>query len=215
MILAATGLIVLGGVIAAMGHKLFRILLPLAGLITGIMVGFAGVQAVFGTGVVSSAVALVVSLLTGLLIGLLSFLFYHVAVVAMTAVVGSTALSYLGVAMGLEDNGFVLLLLGIAGAVFGIMFATMTPFSIDLIFTLTAFIGVAWILAGVLLLVGDVSVANLRENGIIPTIITTVDQSFLWLFAWLGGSIIASKLQRRVAIEEFLGNEYQFEERKV
>ncbi len=50
MLLTATMLIALGVLSSLLGLKLFKILLPLLGLVSGIMVGFAGVQGVFGSG---------------------------------------------------------------------------------------------------------------------------------------------------------------------
>lgn len=50
MLLTATMLIALGVLSSLLGLKLFKILLPLLGLVSGIMVGFAGVQGVFEIG---------------------------------------------------------------------------------------------------------------------------------------------------------------------
>lgn len=212
MVLFATGLIVLGGISALMGQKLFRLLLPLLGLITGVMVGFGGTQAIFGTGVVSTGVALLAAVAVGLLMAVLSFVFYSIAVVIFMALLGSTAMTYLGIAIGLNENGLVLFLMGLAGAILGLVYAMSSTITIDLVFIMTAMLGVAWIMAGVLLLVGNLDVSDLREDGIIRSIVATVDQSFLWFFVWIGGTAIASAFQRRVAIEEFLGDNFAYNE---
>src|SRR6187402_1421361 len=111
MVIIATALIILGGISALIGVKIFRILLPIIGLVAGVMVGFGGVQAVFGTGVISTTIAVVMSVVVGVIMALLSFLFYELAIMILAVMLGAAAFSYLGVAIGLGDAGFILFLL--------------------------------------------------------------------------------------------------------
>ena len=80
MLILAAALILLGGVTAVLGLKLFRLLLPIVGLVAGVMVGFGGVQGVFGTGAISLAIAIVMALIVGVIMAILSFVFYEIAV---------------------------------------------------------------------------------------------------------------------------------------
>lgn len=210
MVVAAAALIVFGVFCALMGQKLFRLLLPVVGFIAGVMVGFGGVQAVFGTGAVSLTIGIITALIVGALMAVLSFVFYHVAVVVLTAVLGASAFSFLGIALGLGDNGFILTLLGLGGAIVGAMFAASSTLSIELVFTLTAFLGVSYVMAGIMLLVGDINLDQLQDNGIVASVLQTVDQSFIWFFVWFGGSLMAASVQRRLAVEEFMNNLYAF-----
>jgi hypothetical protein len=214
MFLVATGLILLGGVFALLGQKLFRLLLPLVGFVVGVMVGFGGVQGIFGRGVISLTVAIVMALIVGVIMAVLSFLFYEIAVVILMAMLGASALTYLGVAIGLENNGLVLALLGIAGGIIGLIFGLSSNISIALIFAATAFLGVALVLAGVFLLVGEYSLDQLDQNGIIPSVIETVDQSFLWFFVWVAGSIVAMNAQINIAKRELVDSGFEFVELK-
>ena len=59
--LMATG--VMGGLL---GYKLFKVMLPLIGLIIGSTIGFVGVQSVFGAGVVSTTMAIFAAMAVGL-----------------------------------------------------------------------------------------------------------------------------------------------------
>lgn len=93
MIVVATLLIAVGLPVALLGGRLFRALLPVIGFASGAMVGFIGVQAVFGTDVVATSIAIVVSLIVGLLLALLAFVFYEIAIVVYIASLGAAALS--------------------------------------------------------------------------------------------------------------------------
>jgi len=210
MIFAAAGLIVFGALWAVIGLKLFRLLLPLVGLISGVIIGFNGVQALFGTGVVSTAVALMVAVIVGLLLAALSYLLYEVALVILAASIGASIFTYLGVAMGLQDNGFILFLLGLSGAILGLIVSMRSGFSVNFVMALTSIIGIGWIFAGVLLLVGNVSLDQLANEGAISAVINTVDHTFIWLFAWLGGTLVATSFQQASLKQEFADNRYEY-----
>jgi hypothetical protein len=210
MIIVATGLILLGGISALLGVKVFRLLLPLIGLVSGVMVGFGGVQAVFGTGVISTTIAVVMAVVVGAIMALLSFMFYELAIVILSMAVGVSFMTYLGIAVGLENAGFILFLLGLAGAIFGFLIAAGTNMSVSFVIVGTSMWGVAAIMAGVLLIVGALSLDDLSNGGIIPAIVETVDQSFLWLLAWIGGSVIAMQMQNMALEQDFMDNQYEY-----
>ena len=199
MVLAATGLIVLGGVSALMGLRLVRTLLPILGFVAGLGVGFGGVQSIFGTGVISLAISIVMALIVAVIMAVLSYLFYEMGIVILAAVVGATALSYLGIAIGLEDNGVVLFLMGLAGAIMAFVWATSRPISGDVTVAVTSLIGTLLVLSGVMVLVGEISLDQLNDTGIIRTTLSVVDQAFLWFIAWFGGSMIAANVQSKTA----------------
>jgi hypothetical protein len=140
----------------------------------------------------------------------LSFMFYDLAVIIFSAILGATALSYLGVAVGLEENGFILLLLGIAGAIFGFMFATRQPVSEALVITVTALLGVALAFGGVLLLAGDITLDMIQDEGIIRTVVDSIDQSLIWLVAWFGASLLAAKFQTTALEQELIETPFEY-----
>ncbi len=214
MFLLATGLILLGGFTALLGQRLFRVLLPIVGFVVGLMVGFGGVQGVFGSGAISLTIAILMAVIVGVIMAVLSFAFYDLAVIVLMTVLGASAFTYLGIAIGLQDNGFILFLLGVAGAVMGFILSAGSALSLSLVFAATSFLGVALVLAGIFLFVGEVSVDELNENGIIPSVINTVDQSFLWFFVWLAGSVVAMNAQIAIAKRELMTTMYEFSESK-
>lgn len=214
MILLSVGLIILGVLTAVAGLKLFRLLLPLVGFVSGLLVGFGGTQAVFGNGAVSTTVAIIMAVITGTLMAVLSFLFFEIAIIVLSVIVGMSAMSYLAVAIGLGDNGFILFMMTLTGAILGFAVSTGQSLSRNVVIVVTSFVGVSFVLAGVMLLVGRVSLEELN-NGIVRTVLGVVDQEFLWLFAWLGGSITAINIQKNIPDITLLSDAYMYEESRA
>ncbi len=179
------------------------------------MVGFLGVQAIFGTGVVSTAMSILVAFIVGVMIALLSYLFFDISVTLFAALIGGTAFSYMGVALGLSKEGFVVFLFSLGGAILGAMIASRYALAPQIVVTLTAMLGVAYILAGFLLVVGRVSLNDINSAGVSATILKVVDQSFLWFFVWLGGSIVAMQVQYRLALIDVMDNMFEYQELKT
>lgn len=211
MVLVAFLLLITGLLVGLLGQKLFRILLPILGVVGGTVVGFVGFQAVFGTGALSTTMAVFVAMVVGLVLGLLSYLFFELALTIAVALLGASAFSYLGVALGLEGNGFVLFLLSLAGFVIGLAVSSSATFSASFVITTTAFAGMALLLASIFLVAGDVTLTQLYEEGIIRSVLNVVDQSFLWFFVWIASSMIAVHIQKYLLVQEVAGNKYQFE----
>lgn len=210
MVLVALALMGVGLLSSLLGFKLFKVLLPVVGLVAGAMVGFSGFQGIFGTGAVSTTVAVFVAITVGLLMAMLSFVYFRIAVIVLTAFIGASALSYLGIAVGLDKDGLVVFLLALSGFIIGFMAASSRNMSAALVMIVTSMAGVLFILAGVFLIAGNVSVEQLNTNGVIRTILDVVDQSFLWLFVWLAGSLIAYHMQIRTAQADYIDSTYQY-----
>lgn len=215
MIITSILLLILGIVTAVSGLKLFRLLLPLVGFVSGVMVGFGGVQGVFGVGAVSTAVAIIMAVIVGSIMALLSYMFFELAVVILITLLGSSVFSYLAIAIGLGNNGFLLFMLTLAGGILGFILATSGGLSRTLVIYATSMLGVAYILASILLLVGTVSVDQLLNEGIVRTVLAVVDQEFVWLLVGLGGTLLAASVQKQAANIEMFDNNYQFNEAKV
>jgi hypothetical protein len=150
------------------------------------------------------------AVIVGAIMALLSFLFYEIAIMILSIMVGASAMTYLGVALGLENAGFVLFLLGLSGAILGFVVAASSNLSVSFVIVVTSMLGVAYILAGVLLLVGAISLDDLSNGGIIPAVVETVDQSFLWFFVWLAGTIVAMNVQTKALAQEFMDNQFEY-----
>lgn len=211
MIITAFFLVAVGVITALLGAKLFKVLLPLVGLVSGFMVGFIGFQGVFGANAVSTTLAILMALIVGLLLAVLSYVFFDFAVTVFFILLGATAFSYLGIALGLKDDGFVVFLLSVAGAILSGIFAVRYAVSVQLVVTLTAMLGVAYIMTGLMLIVGSVSLNDVHQNGIVPTILRVVDSSFLWFFVWLGGSLVAMQFQYRALAARIMSTAFEYD----
>lgn len=214
MIVIAIALIAVGIVAGLLGAKLFRLLLPVLGLVTGFLVGYTGFQGIFGTGAVSTAMAVVIALVVGLVLGVLSFLFFDIAVVLFAVAVGATAFSYLGVALGLREDGFVVFLLALTGAIMAGLYAVRYDLGLPLVIVITSMLGTAYVLTGVLLVAGSVSLSEVGDGGVVSTLLRVVDQSFLWLFVWIGGSLITVQMQKRLLLSGYGSDAFAYSEDK-
>jgi hypothetical protein len=210
MVLVALALMAVGLLVATLGYKLFRILLPIVGFISGTMIGFTGFQGIYGKGAVSTTVAVFVALTVGLIMAVLSFAYFEIAVIVLTAILSASLFAFLGIALGLNDDGFVVFLLALSGFVLGLMLASNGVMGASFVTILTSMLGVAFILAGVFLVVGTVSLDDLHNDGIVSTVLGVVDQSFLWLIVWLGGSLFANQIQLRTMMLELAGDSYEY-----
>ena len=202
MIAIAILLITAGALIALAGHRLFSLMLPLAGLIAGTIVGFTGVQAVFGSGVIATTVAIIFALFTGLLLALLSYFFVDLALTIVAIGAGASVMSLFGASLGLADNGFGIFLLALFGAVVAFSLVVRYDVTDGIVIAITAGLGSAYVLAGVLLLEGSVTLGDFTDSGIVGTMRTVVDGSVLWLLTWLGGMLAGVLLQLKTRADE-------------
>jgi hypothetical protein len=131
-----------------------------------------------------------------LTLALLSYLFFDMAVKVYAGVVFASLFALLGVALGLNENGFVVAVLSIAGFIIGIMMALSTQMlSVNLVTIVSGLLGMGFILGGVFFLSGGITLEMLRDEGVISSVATRVDSSFLWLMVWIAGGLLFSNAQ--------------------
>ncbi len=199
----AVSLIVIGLTVGFLGLKLFRILLPVAGLLVGVIAGFTGIQGIFGTGVTSTTIAVLVACILGLVMAVLSYAFFDIALIILVSLGMSSLFTLFGIALGLSSNGLVMTLLSISGFIIGAHLALFSPLlSVNIVTLATAFAGMGFLLAGLFLLGHSVTLGELGSNGVIATVANRVDQSFWWVFVWIAGVII----MRIVQLNRFFDN---------
>jgi hypothetical protein len=108
--------IMFGLAMCFLGYRLFLFLLPIWGFFFGIWLGAQSMQALFGTGFLSTVTSWVVGFVVGLVFAVLSYLFYFLAVAVLAGSVGYFAAVGLLQAFGMELNWFVWLI-GIVAAI--------------------------------------------------------------------------------------------------
>jgi len=200
--------LIVGGVTALVGYKIFRVLLPILGLFAGFAVGFTGMQAVFGTGEVSFVLSVITALLVGLILALLSYAYFKIAIVVMGALVGAGLMTSFANAIGLQEDGFLTFLLAFSGAIIAGLFVSAFRIERDVVIVASAMIGVALIFVGLFLLVSDLTLEELHANGVAKSFQGIVDSHFVWLMAWLGGVLTSILAQNRTAELEFYDDAY-------
>jgi len=213
-LIVALLLLAVGAVSILGGYVLFRLLLPVIAFVTGFGVGFSSIQALFGDNVWSYASAFVTAVVIGLIFAVLSYFYYTVGVMIIMASLVASLFAFLGEAVGLDANGLIVALLSLTGVIVGGLFVLKTGLQHSLIVTMTALFGVASIMVGLSLLIGGVSMPELYKNGILGSIDSIVDSSWVWLFVLVGATIVASSVQRAVIAQGVLGNAYTIDEVK-
>ena len=207
-IIVAILFLIVGGVAALAGYKLFRILLPILGLFAGFAVGFSGMQAVFGTGGVSFVLSVITALFVGVILALLSYAYFKIAIIVMGGLVGAGVFSTLAHAIGLNEDGFLTFMLALSGGIIAAIIVAALSLEKDLVIIVSAMVGVALVFVGLFLLVSDLTLEELHENGVAQSFQQIVDSHFVWLLAWLGGTLASVVVQSRTALLEFYDDAY-------
>lgn len=178
-IIAGVLLLGLGALICFAGLRVFFITLPIVGFFTGVYVGAAGVQAVFGGGFFSTVTAVIVGFVVGLLFALLSYLFWYVGVIIAAGSVGASIGSGLMAAFGI-NAGLIVFIVAALFAVIAVVAAVILSVPVYIVIVSTAFAGATTMVAGVLLVVNRIDLAQLSRGATWAII----NASFWWLLVW-------------------------------
>lgn len=216
MIFIAAALVIVGVLVALLGERMFRVILPIIGFVAGILIGYSGVEAIFGIGFISFPLAILTSLLIGAILAILSYLYFELAVILLVGVITGYGAMYIGIALGLSSNGFWLGLLTFAGAILGLALATSIPMGQSLIVIASSFYGVAMVIAGFFMIGGSITFEQMQRTGILRVVTDQIDGSLLWFAVWVGGSIACCYAQLAAIARELLsGNGLSYSETLV
>jgi len=204
MIFIAAALVIVGVLVALLGERMFRVILPIIGFIAGILIGYSGVEAIFGIGFISFPLAILTSLLIGAILAVLSYLYFEIAVVLLVGVITGYGAMYMGIALGLSNNGFWLGLLAFAGAILGLALATAVPMGQSLIIIVSSFYGVAMVMAGFFMIGGSITFEQMQRSGILRVVTDRIDGSLIWFAVWVGGSVACCYAQLAAIARELL-----------
>ena len=214
-IFLAICLLVLGLLVGLFGYKLFKVIMPVAGLIIGASIGFTGFQGVFGTGVTSTTLAVLVAVVFGLALAGLSFAFFDIALVIFMGLAMSTLATLLGLALGLSASSFVLGMLSLSGFIIGLMIGGSSKHLTKSFVTLvTAYVGTGLMLGGVFLLTTGVSLTEMYENGVIATASQYAGQSFWWILVWIASFVIMRQIQIKMILLDIFPIDFEYRESK-
>lgn len=169
-------ILLVGAAFCFAGYRFFRILIVIWGFFAGFNLGAAGMTALFGQGFLGTTTGWVLGLVVGLVFAALAYFFYYVAVVLLGASVGYSLGSGLIAAFGLNNPGFLSVTVGIALAVVFALLILVLNLPKFLIILYTAFGGAVAMLAGLLVLLGQVHVPVMQYG----VAVALVRASWFW-----------------------------------
>ena len=149
----------IGAAWATYGLKAFTILLPIWAFFVGLLAGASFLQGLLGDGFLATTTSWVVGLGLGILLAVLSYFIYYVAVVLLGATAGYALGSGLLIAIGLD--GFLSTILGIVVGVILAVAVLVLAVPALLVIVISAFSGAAGVVNGVLILLGQIQVADI------------------------------------------------------
>lgn len=183
--------LLLGAAFCFAGYRFFRVLIAIWGFFAGFLIGASGVAALFGGGFLATVLGWIAGVVVGLIIAAVAYFFYVVAVVILGASVGYWIGIGLMSAIGFSSQGFLTELVGIIAAVVLAILIIALNLPKVLIMVFTALGGASTILAGILLLIGQISLLSL-QNGAVEAVIRN---SWFWGLIWLVLAVIGFAVQ--------------------
>lgn len=163
-LLVAALAIVVGLVVAALGTRLFYILLPLWGFLTGFVLGADLVASATGGELFASLGGWVAGAGLGIVLAAVSGLWFTGAVLVLGAGLGASVACGLLASVGL-GGGLVTLLAGTLAGLGVAVIVLLADAPSVLVAAITSYGGATWALVGGLLLIGRLEVADLHGVG--------------------------------------------------
>jgi hypothetical protein len=193
-ILIALVSLLIGLTLLLYGYRVFHMMLPIWGFISGFWLGASLTALVLGTGFLGTIAGWVVGFIIGSISAGLAHFFHelHLGVVAATLgyAIGSGLLTALGLGPGLLSFLAGVALAFVVAALFYILDLKKV-----VITAVTAVSGGDFVLLGILLFIGRVSLESLRTGDAVEPVLR---DSWFWLIAWLALAIIGFTYQSRV-----------------
>src|SRR5438874_8254917 len=109
--------VLLGALFCFVGYRFFRILIAIWGFFAGFNLGTAAMTSLFNNAFLGTTTGIVLGLVIGVVFALLAYFFYYFAVVLLGATAGYDLGSGFIGAIGLNNPGFIAVIVGVALAV--------------------------------------------------------------------------------------------------
>lgn len=176
------GLIMLaaGLALAFAGLRVFLLALPILGFVAGMSLGLAFMYWAFDEGILATAAGIIVGFLIGIVFAALSYMFWYLAVVLGAATIGASLGAGLMNVFSVDTN-WVIALAAFIGGILAALLTMALDLPVYWVVVATAFNGAAWAVAGVMILFDEIDRHELNYG----TLWAAVDESWLWIIAWL------------------------------
>jgi hypothetical protein len=180
-------LVIIGLGVAFFGLRFWFILLPVFGGVTGFYIGARLMQDIFGQGFLATATSWIVGIVLGIGLALLSWFIWYAGAIIMAAAVGASVFS--GVLHLIFDNpwGAVLFIVALIGAIIFAAIALWLNLPIYIVIVNSALGGAALAVAGVLTLLGTITISELANGATVAVVDEARFQgaSWLWTILWI------------------------------
>jgi len=189
--------LLLGAVFCFLGYRFFRILIAIWGFFAGFNLGTAAMTALFNNAFLGTTTGIVLGLVIGLVFAVLAYFFYYFAVVLLGATVGYDLGSGIIGAIGLNNPGFISVIVGVALAVIFALVILLFNLPKLLIMVFTALGGAVAMITGLLILLGQAKVAYLQYGDAIAL----VKASWFWTIVAIAVAVVGFIVQWRTMQE--------------
>jgi hypothetical protein len=174
------------------GYRLFLVLLPIWGFFAGFAIGAQMLQALFGTGFLSDVTSWIVGLVVGILFAVLSYLFYLVGVAILAGSIGYALGAGIVFAIS-PDWNLLAFLVGIVAAIVVAALVILLNIQKWVVILLTSIGGAGAIIAGLLIMFGVISLADIGQNAII----SYWRENWLWYLIGIALVVVGFFVQAR------------------
>lgn len=168
----------LGLAFCFLGIRLFFLLLPVWGFLTGFSFGLVGTTTLLGTSLFADAIGIVVGVVLGLVFAVASYLIYGIGVLILGAGFGAGLGTGLMYVLGLDSAEILTLIVALAGAVVFAFLALVLNLPKWLAIIFTAIGGAAATVGGVLLIIGKITIEQVESNA--NPLQSILSESLLW-----------------------------------
>lgn len=192
-------LLIVGVGLTLWGLRVFFLMLPILGFLSGFFVGATLIAGWFGDGFLSTLGSWIAGILIGLLFAVASYLYWYIGAILGAASLGALAGAGL-MSLFNVDTGWIILLVAFIGAALAAIAAFILRLPIYIVIVQTALAGATAVIAGLMLVFNLIELDEFRFGATWAI----VNHSWLWmiLLILVGAVGIAAQL-RQVAMVRF------------
>jgi Domain of unknown function (DUF4203) len=186
-----------GALFCFVGYRFFRILIAIWGFFAGFNLGTAAMTALFNNAFLGTTTGIILGLVIGLVFAVLAYFFYYFAVVLLGATAGYDLGSGFIGAIGLNNPGFISVIVGVVLAIVFALIILVLNLPKLLIMVFTALGGAVAMLAGLLILLGQVKTVTLQYGDAVAL----VRASWFWSLVAIALAVVGFLVQWRTMQE--------------
>jgi hypothetical protein len=192
-ILIGVLLALIGVAVCLSGLRLFFIALPMLGFVVGFFAAAAAVSSLLGEGFLSSVAGVIAGMVFGAFLAVISYMFWYIGALLSAGSTGALLGSGLMNGIGVE-TGWVVFIVAAIGAVLFFAIALILALPVYVVIVNTAFLGAGGIVAGILLMFGQIERAELGYG----VAWAAIESSGFWLVIWGALFIVGLLSQMRI-----------------